>query len=86
MKLTEKEIEVVKYLVKNGEITSGRLRDIFKTEGKKKTLTIKNFPNIRNKLYSYMTSYSHGMCRGGFNWVSVVSLNILKMKNFLKIV
>ena len=73
MNLTEKETETLKLLKVRGEISSERLKMLFGTEKGKKALTKKNFPNIRHLLYSYMTAYSHGMYRGGFQWVSVVS-------------
>lgn len=70
--LTDKEIEVLKYIQKRGYIPSSTLKEIFDTPKGKMALTKQNFPNIRHKLRSYMTAESQGMYRGGYAGFSAV--------------
>ena len=73
MNFTDIEIKLMKRLLEH-EVTSGEVKEWFGIDTYKgKALTKKNFPNIRYKLYSYMTAYHHGMYRGGFCWVSVIN-------------
>ena len=70
--LTDIESWILKEILEHGCCVSEEAKKKLNISKPKKALTKQNFPNIRNKLYSYMTAFSHGMYRGGFQWVSVI--------------